>query len=163
MYIEEYLSTKEWQKEQDEIILLGNVTYLSTKQTVNVELCEDIMEMLMSRAEAISKKAGADVYLTAGDKGQENNTTMLLEMMYLTVVNHIITNHEYETVIENHLHYFMGRNEKAVSYIDKADIRSKETTEKNADEGAEPGMMKQFDADSKLILMLSEIMDSGDR
>lgn len=162
-YIEEYLLTEEWQKEQDEIILLGNVTYLSTKQTVNVALCEDIMEMLMSQAEEISKEAGAGAYLTAGNQGQESNTTMLLEMMYLTVVNHIITNHEYETVIENHLHYFMGRNEEAVSYIDKVGARINETTEENPDEGAEPGMMKQFDADSKLILMLSEIIDSRDR
>lgn len=160
-YIKEYLAGEEWQEQQDEVILLGSVTYISTKQTVEIELCEKIMEMLMSRAEEISKQAGAGVYLTAEDEEQENNNQMLLEMMYLTVVNHVITNHEYETVIENHLHYLMGRNEKAVSYIDKVGTKNSEAAEESA--GAAPGIMKQFDADSKLILMLSEIMDSGDR
>ncbi len=153
-YIKEYLTQEKWCEDQDEILLLGSVTYISTKQTVDIGLCEQIMEMLMSRAEEISEAAGSNIYLTTGNKEQDNNDQMLLEMMYLTVVNHVITNHEYETVIENHLHYFLGRNDKAVSYIDKAGSRSYESI------GEGLSITKQFDSDSKLIFMLSEIRDS---
>ena len=73
-------------------------------------------------------------------------------MMYLTMIDHVITNHEYETIIENHLHYFMGRNAKAISYIDNVGERNY----KEIDESL--GIMKQFEADSKLIFMLSEIV-----
>ena len=31
-------------------------------------------------------------------------------MEIIAVMNHIITNHEYATVLENHLHYLLGRN-----------------------------------------------------
>lgn len=156
-YIEEYLTTEKWQEEQDEIVLLGCVTYISTKQTVNLTLCEKIMKMLMDQAEEISEAARSDIYFTAGNKQQDNHNRLLLNMMYLTVVNHIITNHEYETIIENHLHYFLGRNDNAVSYIDDAGENSYETIDSSL------GIMKQFDADSKLILILSEIADSLDR
>ena len=155
--VEEYLNREEGLEEQDEVILLGCVTYISTKQTVKLELCEKIMEMLMTRAEEISDTARSSIYFTAGNKEQDNNNQLLLDMMYLTVVNHVITNHEYETIIENHLHYFLGRNDKAVSYVDKAGENSYESI------GSSLGITKQFDADSKLILMLSEIADSLDR
>lgn len=156
-YIMEYLNTEEYLNEQDEIILLGCVTYISTKQTVNMEACEKIMKMLMSQAEDISETARKSVYLTAGNKEQNNNPQLLLEMMYLTVVNHIISNHEYETVIENHLHYFLGRNEKAISYIDKAGENNYESVDSSL------GIMKQFEADSKLIFMLSEVAGCSKR
>lgn len=156
-YIEEYLTTEKWQEKQDEIVLLGCVTYISTKQTVNLTLCEKIMKMLMDQAEEISEAARSDIYFTAGNKQQDNHNRLLLNMMYLTVVNHIITNHEYETIIENHLHYFLGRNDNAVSYIDDAGENSYETIDSSL------GIMKQFDADSKLILILSEIADSLDK
>ncbi len=153
-YIEEYLSMDECLDEQDEILLLGCVTYISTKQTVNITLCEQIMKMLMAQAEEIAEEARLSIYLTAGNEQQDNNDQLLLDVMYLTVVNHIITNHEYETVIENHLHYFLGRNGNAVSYIDHAGENNYESIDSS------PGIMKQFDADSKLILILSEIADS---
>lgn len=156
-YIMAYLNTEEYLEEQDEIILLGCVTYISTKQTVNMEACENIMKMLMQQAEGISETARKSIYLTAGNKEQDNNAQLLLEMMYMTVVNHIISNHEYETVIENHLHYFLGRNEKAICYIDKAGENSYENIDGSL------GIMKQFEADSKLIFMLSEIASSGKR
>lgn len=156
-YVEEYLDREEYLNEQDEVILLGCVTYISTKQAVKLDLCEKIMEMLMDKAEKISEAARSDIYFTTGNKEQDNNNQLLLDMIYLAVVNRVITNHEYETIIENHLHYFLGRNDKAVSYIDKAGENSYENIDGSL------GIMKQFDADSKLILMLCEIADSLDR
>ena len=136
---------------------MGCVTYISTKQTVDLELCEQIMEMLMEKAELISANARTKIYLTAGNREQDNNNELLLQMMYLTIVNHIISNHEYETLIENHLHYFLGRNDKTVNYLQNTGDNSYETTNGSL------GIMKQFEADSKLIFMLSEIINSRNR
>ena len=150
--ITEYMQDTGDSWEKDEITLLGCVTYISTKHSVNKEICETIMDMLMSEAEDIAKVSRASLYFTAGNEKQDNNDKLLLDMMYLTVVNHIISNHEYETVIQNHLHYFLGVNPKAVSYIENAGERSYE------DLGSSLGIMKQFEEDSKLIFMLSEIV-----
>lgn len=151
-YISEYHQGEREQEALPEVILLGSVTYLSTTQSVNVALCEDMMEELMERAEQISGEAKETAFLTAGSGKKEEHGELLLDMMYLTVADHVIANHEYETVIEDHLHYFLGRNELSVCYLDDVGTNSY----KNRDDG--PGIMKQFDADSKLIFMLSEVV-----
>ncbi|MDE6203145.1 MAG: hypothetical protein K2G19_06670, partial [Lachnospiraceae bacterium] len=68
----------------------------------------------------------------------ENHQKLLLDMMYLTTADYMITNREYKNIIENHFHYFMGRNEMGINFAD---------TE----------IMRQLDMDSKLIVMLSEM------
>ena len=111
----------------------------------------------MSQAEDIAKTAKQSVYLTVGNEEQNNSDQLLLEMMYLSVVNHIISNHEYETVIENHLHYLLGRNGKAVSYIDYEGEENYENVDNSVN------IMKQFEADSEFIFMLSGIIESYQR
>jgi endoglucanase len=145
--ITELLKDASLDEKQDEAGLLGCVTYIATKQSVDRELCEKIMEMLMTRAEEISAAARSGAYLVSEEDGQDLSSGLMLDMMYLGVVNHIISNYEYETTIENHLHYLMGRNDRARFYIET-------TTDK--DQGS-VGIMKQFETDSKFIFMLSEI------
>lgn len=147
-FVLDYLKTGELE-ERDEVILMGCITYISTKQPVNVDLCGKIMQMLMEQAEDISIAAENSLYMTAEGEGADNNS-LLLDMMYLTAVNHIISNSEYEAVIENHLHYLLGRNDRAVSYVS--------ITGETGD--GSWGITKQFDANSKLIFMLSEIVGS---
>lgn len=139
-------------EERDEVILMGCITYIATKQPVNVDLCGKIMKTLMAQAEDIAGTAEESLYMTV-ESGERDNNSLLLDMMYLTAVNHIISNSEYETVIENHLHYLLGRNDKSVSFIDVAG-------ENNGGRGdGSRGITKQFDANSKLIFMLSEIVE----
>lgn len=149
---EQYLNDGVYEKMEDDGILWGCVTYLSTKQSVDVELCEKAMKRLMEEAEEISAGAKKSQYLTAGNRAQDNNDKLLHQMMRLTVADHIIANHEYETVIENHLHYLMGRNPKAISYLDGVG-------EKNyADIDIRLGIMNRFDLNAELVFMMSEVM-----
>ncbi len=141
--------------QRDEIVLLGGVTYISTKHKVRTDICEQIMDMLMSQAEDISTVSKEALFLTAGNRKQSNNDQLLIEMMYLAVVNYIISNHEYETVIENHLHYFFGRNAKAICYVENRGDHGHEYSEDGL------GIMKQFEADSKFIFMLSEVVTNS--
>ena len=39
-------------------------------------------------------------------------------MMIMTSIDYIIANHEYDTILENNLHYILGRNANAYSYIE---------------------------------------------
>lgn len=150
--VEEYLKQGVYKELDLDGALWGCVTYLSTKQSVDVELCGSIMKQLMNGAEEISEEARKSQYLTAGNREQDNNDQLLHQMMRLTVVDHIIANHEYETVIENHLHYLLGRNSKAISYLDDAG-------EKNyADIDIRLGIMNRFDLNAELIFMMSEVM-----
>lgn len=143
-YLVQYLREETYKTNWDETVLMGCVTYLSTKHDVNRGYCENIMNLLMEKAEEISYVAREAVYFTAGNEEQDNCGQLLLEMMNLSVVNRIISNHEYETVIENHLHYFLGRNETAQNHVVN-----------------QMGIMKQFEPDSKLIFMLSGILENG--
>lgn len=154
-YIEEYLSREERLYVQDEIILLGCITYISTKQKVDLALCDQIMKMMMQQAEEISEDAADSLYLAAVSKEQDNNHQLLINLMYLMVVNHIIANYEYKIAIENHLHFLFGRNDMAVNYVDSSEEKSYGSGEESI------GLMRQFDTNSKLIFMLSEVVDKS--
>ncbi len=151
-YVSGYLSREDYGEDMGEVVFLGSVAYISTRQPVKLELCEKITRVLMLQAEKISEDARNSVYLTEGNKAQDNNDELLLNMMYLSMIDHMITNHEYGNVIEDHLHYFLGRNKESISYIDGIGERNYESVDGSL------GIMRQFDADSKLILMLSEII-----
>lgn len=155
-YVLEYLSGEEYKENMDEVIFLGCVAYISTNQPVKLPLCEDIIDILMTKAEDISETARNAPFLTDGNEEQDNNQELLLNMMYMTLVNHIISNHEYENIIENHLHYFLGRNKKAICYIDDVGENNYRLYDQNN------GIMKQFDADSRFIFMLSGIVGSSE-
>lgn len=106
----------------------------------------------MQRAEDISAQARDSWCFTEGNAEQDNNDELLQNMMVLTMVNQIISNHEYKTIIMNHLHYFMGENRKSICYIDQVGSKNYKDIDENL------GIMKQFEEDSKLIFMLSEIL-----
>ncbi len=152
--ITQYLNNSNYKDNMDETVLIGCITYLSTKMRVDKGLCSDIMKTIMLKAEEISAGTRQSQYLTAGSRQQDNNSELLSNMFYLSIVNHIIKNHEYGTVIENHLHYFMGRNAQGISYID--DVGSKNYK----DIDIKLGIMNQMGPNSRFIFMLSEIKNS---
>ncbi len=117
--VETYLSmTEEEQSESEyQFSVYGDVSYISTGFHTNMDFCSVIMERLMRQAEEIAtESAGLNYY--AEDKGyQSDQKKILKEMVILGVVDYIITNNEYETVMENYLNYFLGRNPDAVSMV----------------------------------------------
>lgn len=117
-------------------------------------MCETIITKLLSDVEQISYDSKKSKYLTEGNKEQDNNCELLQKMVRLSVVDHIITNHEYMTVLENHLHYFLGRNADCISYIDDVGSRNYMMVD------ARMGIMKQIDHDAELVVLLSAIQDN---
>lgn len=141
--LKESLSQDPLFTEEDEWVLFGSIAYLSTKQPVKAADCEKLMKILMNRAEEISEEARGSFTLTAGNMEDKE---LLLDIAYLTAVNHIIPNYEYTTLMENHLHYFLGRNDGGTDYI-------QEGTGESA-----PALIQQFEPDSKLIFLISGIL-----
>lgn len=90
--------------------LLGKITYLSTKRTVDHALCGQLMSGLMEEAERIEAETKEGLFLT----GSEKTDVILWDMTIMALANYAIMNHEYVTVIENHIHYLLGRNRESV-------------------------------------------------
>ena len=134
---------------EDDDIFLGGVTYISTSQKVNVEVCERIMKLLMDKAADIASIARSSAYLVSS----MDHAALLDDMRTITIADHIIYNYEYTTIIENHAHYLMGRNPEAVNYV----TDDTEHTYKDTDEGT--GILNQPLMNAKFIFMLSVIKE----
>ena len=87
------------------------------------------------------------------DEQQSGSAELLRDITRLAVVDHIITNHEYATVLQNHLHYMLGRNLYAISYLDGAGSRNYININENQ------GIMNQVELNAELVLMMSSIME----
>ncbi|MBE5853129.1 MAG: hypothetical protein E7299_09340 [Lachnospiraceae bacterium] len=126
-----YRASSDWQynayitKNQEAILrgnddfslLMGEITYISTRRKVDKDLCGKMMTSLMEKAEMIATASRQGDYLV-----EEEQDEFMYNMTVMSVVDYIVTNHEYYTVIENHIHYLLGRNPKGVCAVDTMDI-----------------------------------------
>ena len=151
--IKDYLAQNPEPDMDNDFVFWGCVTYLATKQRVDVILSSSVIQVLMQKGEQISFASKESKLLVKTDERQSNNATLLKDMSRLAVVDHIITNHEYATVMENHLHYMLGRNLQAISYLDGVGERNYRDIEQSL------GIMNQVDLNAELVLLLSAIMD----
>ncbi len=151
--VKSYLSQNPDPDLEDDYAFWGCVTYLSTKQKVDVDLCEAVTQNLMRKGETISYASKDSKLLVNTDEKQGGNAGLLRDMARLAVVDHIITNHEYATVLENHIHYMLGRNLQSVSYLDGVGGRN------YRDVDASLGIMNQVDQNAELLLLFAAIMD----
>ena len=149
-YIKQYGAVEELESRE---AIYGAVTYVSTKQSVDIELCNVFMKEIMSEAEDSAARSKESYYQVSLSEKQDNHEDIMWDMIMLTIVDKVISNHEYATVIENNLHYFLGRNPKAVSFVNGVGDYSctEEKLQSIMDGGFE---------ESALLFMLSEINDT---
>lgn len=138
---------------ENDFVFWGCVTYLSTKQKVDMNLCNSVISDLMRKVETISYASKGSRLLVEINENRGGHAGILRDMSRLAVVDHIITNHEYATVLENHLHYMLGRNLTSISYLDDVGGRNY----RDIDESL--GIMNQVDLNAELLLLLTAIMD----
>lgn len=115
---EEYL--KKCSKQTGRLTALeffSGVTYLNTKNKIDMELCDALIKKIMEEAEEIAEQSKKNSFLIYSGKERADRGVLLEEMIRICVVNHVITNHEYNTVIENHFHYLMGRNPDSICHV----------------------------------------------
>ncbi len=135
----------------DESIFLGSVTYLAINKNVDIDICTKLMKLLMKRSEEIAEEATTSTYLVADMGGRKDFSKMLCNMRALTITDHIIYNHEYTTIIENHVHYFGGTNSEAINYLTN-------DTSRNYEDVGEIGIMNNPEDNALLIFMLSVLV-----
>lgn len=152
--VSKYLNKENALDTENDYVFWGCVTYMSTKQRVDINLCEMIITDMLSDVEKIALNSKSSKYLAQGNAQQSNNGELLQKMTRLAVVDHIITNHEYMMVLENHLHYFLGRNAQSICYIDS----SSGGNDKFAD--GKMNMMKQMELNAQLVLFMSVIEEN---
>lgn len=94
--------------------LCGIMTYMSTRQKVEMELCELFMSDLMERGEEISKRYGDMIHpVTARNNGADD---LLKNAVELSCANYVRNIYQYTNIIEEFLHYLMGQNVESVSF-----------------------------------------------
>lgn len=94
--------------------LYAIMTYMATRQKVDVELCRTFMGNLMDRAEEISKRYTDMIHpVTAKNNGSEELLKCAVE---LSCANYVMNNYQYTNITEEFLHYLMGRNLESVSF-----------------------------------------------
>ncbi len=138
-----------WTKEE----YLGTYTYLSTRLYVRKNLCEELMKQVMDLGEAIALAAKSSPMLASVEKDDKTCENLLWNMTVITSIDYIIGNHEYDTILENNLHYILGRNEESNSYIEGYGNDEKKTQ-------AKEGVLDNMEQTSALIFMLSEIISN---
>lgn len=137
--------------DSDENVFVGAITYLSTNQEVDKKQCDRLIKALMKRSENIATRA-AESKLLVADEAQDRNFEGLLEdIKCLSITNHIIHNHEYTTIIENHVHFLMGMNPWCINLLTDDTER---TFEGEADFG---GVMNDPYSDALVVFMLSAL------
>jgi len=136
----------------DDNVFNGGVTYISTNQKVNVDMCSAIMKLLMKKSENIGNTANNATYFVT-DTSENAIETILNDMKILTITDHIIYNHEYTTIIENHVHYLMGRNQNVINYI------TEDTERTYADDENYTGLLNDPVMNAEFIFMLAVIKE----
>ncbi len=102
--------------------LYAAMTYIATRQKVDMELCKNFMGNLMDRAEEISKHCGDMTHPVAA---RNNGSADLLKgAVGLSCANYIMNNYQYTGVMEDFIHYLMGRNLESVCFYENGEDRS---------------------------------------
>ncbi|MGN0431158.1 MAG: cellulase N-terminal Ig-like domain-containing protein [Lachnospiraceae bacterium] len=111
--------------------VLGALTYALTKRKVDVEICSDMLQALFTEAEEIAVRANENVYMT-GSTLQEGEEKILWDMILVSAIDYVITNNEYATMIEEHLHYLAGENETAECLVTWSENGTGDRAEENS-------------------------------
>lgn len=142
-YVDLYLG----QHAGDEITIgpafYGKIAYITCKHSVDTGLCNKIMTKLSSHVEKLTESMKENAYRVSDTNIEEECNNLV----FLSIINYVITNHEYVTVDMDQLHFFLGRNDKAVCLVPGHGIK----------EGT-PGIGDSAFRDSAFLMMLCEIM-----
>lgn len=102
--------------------LYGSMTYLSTRQKVDRELCTALMENIMSRGEEISRHYEERIHpVTARNNGAEE---LLKEATDLACANYVMNNYQYTNIIEKFLQYLTGQNVGSVCFYEEDSFKA---------------------------------------
>ena len=114
--IGQYLAMDESQKSYTEydFSVFADYGYLSGKYGINLDWSRQLMNKIREQATEVSQSANRSNYYVSTGRESYETDGMLRDMTVMSLVNHIIPNHEYTTLQKNYLDYFLGRNPEAL-------------------------------------------------
>lgn len=99
---------------EDKGYLYGSMTYISTRQKVDLELCALFIDTLMAQGEEIGNIYQEMVRpVNARNNGVED---LLKHAECLACANYVMNNYQYNQIMEEFLHYLRGRNQQSVDF-----------------------------------------------
>lgn len=102
--------------------LYGIMTYMCTRQRVDVEMCEAFMGGLMDRAEELSLRYEEMINpVTAKNNGYEE---LLKRAVDVSCANYVMNIYQYTNIVEEFMHYLMGQNMESMSFYEQDTDRS---------------------------------------
>ena len=102
--------------------LYGIMTYMATRQKVDVEMCEAFIGELMSRAEEISVRCEDMINpVIARNNG---SVELLKRAIEVSCANYVMNIYQYTNIVEEFLHYLMGENLESVNFYEQDTDRS---------------------------------------
>lgn len=97
--------------------LYGAMTYMVTRQRVDVELCNIFMDKMMTRGEELSRSSGDMTDpVTAKNNGTEDILKRANELLF---VNYVLNSYQYHNVLADFMHYLGGKNLQSVMFYPK--------------------------------------------
>lgn len=104
---------------EEEGYLYGSMTYLMTRQKVDAALCEELIYTIMSKGEEISEQYRN--LIAPAPPGSSAPADLMKYMSNLSCANYILNIYQYTNIIEECLHFLMGRNMESVNYYEGGD------------------------------------------
>lgn len=99
---------------EEQSYLYGAMTYIATRQSVDVDMCDIFMDSVMSRGEEIAKLYEEMIHpVTAKNNGADD---LLKRVRELSCCNYILNNYQYTSIMEEFLHYLLGKNVESVCF-----------------------------------------------
>lgn len=94
--------------------LYGAITYMVTRQKVDVELCNILLDKMMDRGEEVANRYGDIIHpVSAKNNGTDDILTQTSELLF---VNYVLDSYQYYNILEKFLHYLGGRNLQSVTF-----------------------------------------------
>lgn len=107
---------------EEQEYLFGAMTYVVTRQKVDIDLCESLMSKVMGRGEEIS-----EIYMdmiSATDAKNNGCDDILKKASQLSCANYVLNNYKYNRIMEELTDYLMGKNVKSVCFYPDEGIRT---------------------------------------
>ena len=135
---------------QEDPILAGNLTYLTTTYRVDVDLCQEMMGQIMDLAEVTASHASQNSYFVCGTTEKRTTSSVIENMSVLSLADKVVSTNEYLSYILSGYHYLNGRNPSGEYLLTPEHAMLEEQIEE----------YNVLYLQSKLLFVLSEIVGS---
>ncbi|MCR5755863.1 MAG: glycoside hydrolase family 9 protein [Acetatifactor sp.] len=99
--------------------LYGAMTYMVTRQKVNVDLCNIFMKQIKDRGEEVSGRYQGMIHpVSARNNGIDDILKRAREILF---ANYVLPSYQYNNILMECMHYLGGQNQEAVSFYDSED------------------------------------------